>query len=303
VAEAKAVPGVTQAEAWGFTIGRYVRPDGSESDNLYLLAPPAGTELLDPPIIEGRSLRPGDTDAILVTPGLLANEPDLHLGSRMSVKIEGREQTYTIVGIMNMMGNSTIGYFTLMDYSAYTRHVREPNRANTIILTLAPKDLRDQGLEVAMAEVAQGRPHRIGGQLAVQVTGAAPAVGGDGGGGEQGPRDQPLPQPGQGAHQVLDVSPLNLTRGPAPQGQPVQPKVGQCRAQHPEPPWQARQEPQPVDGTPAVPWDHDAFSSVEDGSNDPVASVQQDRGPRKADNTDPVRPTGRGRAAAAFWTI
>lgn len=144
VDEAEAVPGVEQAEAWGFTVGRYVRPDGSESDNLYLMAPPAGTKLLDPPVIEGRSLKPGDTDAILVSPGLLANEPTLHLGGPMSVKIEGREQTYTIVGVMNMMGNATIGYFTIMDYSAYTRHVREPNRANAIILTLSTEGIDEQ---------------------------------------------------------------------------------------------------------------------------------------------------------------
>lgn len=144
VDEARALPGVVQAEAWGFTVGRYVRPDGSESDNLYLLAPPAGTQMLNPPILEGRALSPGDTGAILVTPGLLAKEPDLHLGSRISVKIDGREQTYTIVGVMNMMGNSTIGYFTLMDYTAYTRHIREPNRANAIILILTPRGLDAQ---------------------------------------------------------------------------------------------------------------------------------------------------------------
>ncbi len=138
VNEAMAVPGVEKAEAWGFTIGRYVRPDGSESDNLYLLCPPAGTELLDPPIITGRSLRPGDTDAILVTGGFLDAEPGLGLGSRIPVKIEGREQEYTIVGVMNMLGNSALGYFTIMDYEAYARHVREPNRANAIILTFTP---------------------------------------------------------------------------------------------------------------------------------------------------------------------
>ncbi len=144
VQEAKAIPGVVQAEAWGFTIGRYVRPDGTESDNLYLLAPPAGTKLLDPPIIAGRALRPGDSDEIVVTPGWLAKEKDLHLGSRVSIKIEGQTQTYTIVGLMNMMGNSSVGYFTLMDYSAFTRHVHEPKRANAIILTLAPRDLDAQ---------------------------------------------------------------------------------------------------------------------------------------------------------------
>ena len=144
VNEAKAVPGVTNAEAWGFSVARYVRPDGSESDNLYLLAPPAGTPLLDPPVIEGRELRAGDTNAILVSPGMLANEPTLHLGGTMNVKIEGREQTYIIVGIINMLGNSSIGYFTIMDYSAYVRHVREPNRANAVILTLSAETTVEQ---------------------------------------------------------------------------------------------------------------------------------------------------------------
>jgi putative ABC transport system permease protein len=137
VNEAKAVPGVRDTEVWDFAIGRYVRPDDSESDNLYLMAPPAGSPFLDPPIIEGRKLRPGDTGSILVTPGFLVREPTLHLGGPMKIKIEGREETYTIVGIVNMMGNSSVGYMTIIDYSDYARHVREPNRANSIVLTLA----------------------------------------------------------------------------------------------------------------------------------------------------------------------
>lgn len=144
VNEAKAVPGVEEAEAWGFTLGRYVRPDGTESDNLYLFAPPAGTQLIEPPIIAGRNLLPEDVHAILVSPGFLANEPSLRLGSQMSVKIAGREQTYTIVGVMNMMSNATIGYFTIINYEAYTGHVRRPNRANAVVFTLTPRSLESQ---------------------------------------------------------------------------------------------------------------------------------------------------------------
>ncbi|MBN2117126.1 MAG: FtsX-like permease family protein [Anaerolineales bacterium] len=141
---AESVPGVGRSEAWGFTIGRYVRPDGSESDNLYLLAPPAGSDLLDPPVVEGHPLQPGDVNSILVSPGLLANEPTIELGGPVTVKIEGREETYRVVGVMQMMGNSTIGYFTVMDYAAYTRHVREPNRSNAIVFTIQARDVETQ---------------------------------------------------------------------------------------------------------------------------------------------------------------
>jgi putative ABC transport system permease protein len=159
VNEAMKVPGILHAEAWSFAIGRYVRPDGTESDNLYVQAPPAGTELLDPPLIEGRSLRAGDSNAILVSPGLLASEPALHVGSQVTIKIEGREQVYRIVGVMNMMGNSTIGYFTLMDYTAFSQHVREPNRANSIILTFAPGTLAEQRALSSAVEKRYDRAH------------------------------------------------------------------------------------------------------------------------------------------------
>lgn len=140
---AESVSGVERAEAWGFTIGRYVRPDGSESDNLYIMAPPAGTDLLNPPVVEGHGTTRGD-NSILVSPGFLSNEPNVHIGSPITIKIEGREETYVVAGVMQMMGNSTIGYFTVMDYDTYARHVREPNRANAIVFTLDARDLETQ---------------------------------------------------------------------------------------------------------------------------------------------------------------
>lgn len=136
VNEASVIPGVSRVEAWGFTLARYVRPDGTESENLYLLAPTDGSDLLRPPILAGRGLQPGDTNAILVSPGLLANEPTIQLGGEMIIKIEGREDTYEVVGIMQMLGNSTIGYFTVMNYSVYAHHVREVNRSNAIVFTI-----------------------------------------------------------------------------------------------------------------------------------------------------------------------
>jgi len=92
--EALSTPGVSQAEAWGFTTARNVRADGTESADLYLMAPPAGSNMLNPPIIAGRALTAEDHKAVLITPGLLAKDPGLHLGGDIVIKIEGREETY-----------------------------------------------------------------------------------------------------------------------------------------------------------------------------------------------------------------
>jgi putative ABC transport system permease protein len=81
------------------------------------------------------------------------------VGSQVTIKIEGREQVYRIVGVMNMMGNSTIGYFTLMDYTAFSQHVREPNRANSIILTFAPGTLAEQRALSSAVEKRYDRAH------------------------------------------------------------------------------------------------------------------------------------------------
>jgi putative ABC transport system permease protein len=144
VNQATLVPGVGRAEAWFVSVGRYVRPDGTESANLYLLAPPAGTDLLQPAIIEGRALDPGDTRAIIVSPSLMQKEPDVHVGSLINIKIEGREERYRVVGVMQMMGNDTIGYMAYMNYNDYARHVREPKRANAIIFNINADDLETQ---------------------------------------------------------------------------------------------------------------------------------------------------------------
>jgi hypothetical protein len=99
--------------------------------------------MLEPAIIEGRALQPGDTNAIIVSPSLMQKEPDVRLGSEINVKIEGREERYRIVGVMQMMGNDTIGYMVYMTYDDYARHVREPNRANAIIFNIQPMTLED----------------------------------------------------------------------------------------------------------------------------------------------------------------
>jgi len=98
--EALSVPGVVGAESWAFGSVRRVRPDGTESDNLRVNAPPAQTQVIRPVVIQGRWLLPGDENAVVVNTDLLKNEPDIKVGDDLDLKIGTDETHWRVVGII-----------------------------------------------------------------------------------------------------------------------------------------------------------------------------------------------------------
>jgi putative ABC transport system permease protein len=97
--EARKVPGVAGTEGWRLASARRVRPDGTESSNVLVYAPPAGTTLFHPEILRGRWLLPEDENAIVVTTDVLENEPDVRVGDSMVLKVAGRKRGLRVVGV------------------------------------------------------------------------------------------------------------------------------------------------------------------------------------------------------------
>ena len=50
---ARSVPNVSRVESWDFSALRRQRPEGSESDNIFVAALPAETKMLSPTLIDG----------------------------------------------------------------------------------------------------------------------------------------------------------------------------------------------------------------------------------------------------------
>lgn len=94
---------VTEAETWGFSGGRRQRPDGTESDNIILYGAPEGGTMIQPAMLAGRWLRPGDTNAAVVTTDFLRSEDDLTdanvVGQTIMMDINGKETEWVIVGL------------------------------------------------------------------------------------------------------------------------------------------------------------------------------------------------------------
>ncbi|MDQ5850956.1 MAG: FtsX-like permease family protein, partial [Chloroflexota bacterium] len=129
--EAMHVPGVVAAESWGGSNARRIRADGSEGSSFELNAPPAGTSLLQPIILEGRWLRPGDKHAIVLDTDVLKNEPDIRVGDEIVLRIERRETTWHVVGIAQTTLSATFirlgtAYVNFADFTGVGRSL-EPN--------------------------------------------------------------------------------------------------------------------------------------------------------------------------------
>ena len=86
-------------QGWARLPVRRVRPDGSESENIIMFAPPVQADLIRPTMLEGRWLLPDDEHALVVSTGMLKNEPDIKVGDEVVLKVDGRETTFRVVGV------------------------------------------------------------------------------------------------------------------------------------------------------------------------------------------------------------
>ena len=131
------VPGVVAAESWGVASVRRLRADGTESETIFLVAPPAGSQLLNPMLEAGRWLLPEDENAVVINTDVLRTEPDLAVGDELILKIDGRETTWRIVGIAR---SALTGPTVYVNYPHYAYVARDLGRAGGVRVVTAQHD-------------------------------------------------------------------------------------------------------------------------------------------------------------------
>lgn len=121
------VPHVQHSEGWSFVSADIIRPDDSVADYLTILAPPVDSKLIEPIMLEGRWLQPGDQNAITVSEAIWSEYPDLKAGDKLNLKINGQEDEWTVVGVFRFISrDQIIGYAT---YDYISNLLNLPNQA------------------------------------------------------------------------------------------------------------------------------------------------------------------------------
>jgi putative ABC transport system permease protein len=154
ISRLRGVSGVQDVEAWGeastaldqpSTIDVvHTYPDGRHA-SFTLRAPPAATTLIQFPVLAGRWLQPGDTDAVVLTQMVRAQLPDVAVGDTIALSIDGRPTTWRVVGIVQEIGQPA-AYVT---DTAFARATGQPGYARNLRIVTATRD------PAARAEIIQ----------------------------------------------------------------------------------------------------------------------------------------------------
>lgn len=159
-AVARQVPGVTDVEGWAFAQVEILYPDGSLAENVTVLAPPAGSRMVNAQPVAGRWVQAGDTRQIAITEGILRSFPALKPGDMLTVKFNGRKEQWQAVGFFKFIDREG-----LIAYGTYEFFSREMNLANRSVSFRVMTDRHDQPYQRQMSETLDKHFRALGYEL------------------------------------------------------------------------------------------------------------------------------------------
>ena len=147
--EALRIPGVTVAEGWAHATGIIANPGQPESEEMEIVGLPYNTATMDPLLLEGSWLQGDGSNQVVVNDDLIEQQPDIHVGSRLVLKVGERKQAFQVAGIVS---KHLSGPRIYMDESAFGKLTGEYNLVDMVRVRLDPARLSSPAQQDALAK-------------------------------------------------------------------------------------------------------------------------------------------------------
>jgi len=142
------ISGVKSVESWGVRNAQVLSPDQKSSTEVIIWGPPENSKLIRPVIVEGRWIRPGDMNALVIGNHFLEKRPGVKIGDELVVRISEKDYPFVVVGIFQMAGN-VYPPFVYTSYEALSWMTGRIERSSEYrVITTLP----DPGLEKRIAD-------------------------------------------------------------------------------------------------------------------------------------------------------
>jgi putative ABC transport system permease protein len=152
--EALRIPGVSVAEGWMAASGIVMHADGAEGDEIDISGLPADSQTIDPQLLSGRWLRADDTRQVVINDDFLEREPDVKVGSEITLKTGNTERTYEVAGIVS---KHLSGPRVYMNFDTFAKLTGRQNQADTIRVRAAADQIADAAAQDRMAAQLEQR--------------------------------------------------------------------------------------------------------------------------------------------------
>jgi putative ABC transport system permease protein len=166
--EAMSVDGVERVEVWTSTQADLQVEGRERTDSVNILAPPADSSLIEPTLLQGRWLVPGDENALVVNEAFWSEHPNLAVGDLLRLEIQGTEDDWTVVGVFQYTGVDDLIAYANYDYLA--RELGQPNHASVYRIVTTDHSLKDQ---TNVSSLLQRRFKALGYRISSIESGAA----------------------------------------------------------------------------------------------------------------------------------
>jgi putative ABC transport system permease protein len=141
------VPGVVDVEGWQGMSTELLYPDGTVAETLNMLAPPAGSKLVQPLLVSGRWIQADDERRLAISEAVLHDYPELKAGDFLPLKVEGRDEQWQVVGIFKFVGREGILAYAPLEYIAQRNDLTNQALSFRIVTARHDRAFQDQMAE------------------------------------------------------------------------------------------------------------------------------------------------------------
>lgn len=163
----RSIAGVQRVEGWQFISGEVLDEQEQVLENINIFGPPADSQLIEPILIAGRWIQAGDVRKLAVSENALEYYPNLKPGDYLNLRIDGRDESWEVVGIFKFVAREGVLAYAPYEYVSRVNHL--VNRAFSFRLVTDRHDrpyqdakaeeldkyLRDRGFKVRIAEAGR----------------------------------------------------------------------------------------------------------------------------------------------------
>ncbi|WKZ34893.1 MAG: ABC transporter permease [Anaerolineales bacterium] len=127
------VEGVVGVEGWQFVSGELLDGNGDVLENINIFGPPADSLLIEPLLVQGRWIHAGDVRQLALSEAALGYFPNIKPGDHVGLKINGREESWEVIGIFKFVDREGVLAYAPYEYISQMNNLA--NRSYSFRLT------------------------------------------------------------------------------------------------------------------------------------------------------------------------